>query len=160
MSKKLEGNGRWESSRMMLPEHREQYLNRQNKQSEHMKPDLPSKEEMEWIRDSVLLPMILTIVDKNSTEISLSSYSLKTLYLKASQILMAEIHSDLSEIRKQLKARNIKVFQEEHIDSAMYYRFICRGYEDTFAIVRNVARAEISVRIAKYIANMFRKNDN
>ncbi|NRR01250.1 hypothetical protein HP570_03250 [Brevibacillus sp. RS1.1] len=159
MSKKLQNNGRWESSRMMLPEHREQYLSRKNQQQEPVKPELPSKEELELIRDSVLLPMILTIVDKNSTEIGLSSFSLKNLYLKASQVLMAQIHLDLSEVRKKLKAKNIKVFQEERIDSALYYRFVCRGYEDTFAIVRDVARAEISMRISKYVSDMFRNSD-
>lgn len=144
---------------MMLPEHREQYLSRKNQQQEPVKPELPSKEELELIRDSVLLPMILTIVDKNSTEIGLSSYSLKNLYLKASQVLMAQIHLDLSEVRKKLKAKNIKVFQEERIDSELYYRFVCRGYEDTFAIVRDVARTEISIRISKYVSDMFRNSD-
>lgn len=77
MSKKLEGNGRWESSRMMLPEHREQYLSRRHGHQEQVKTALPSKEELELVRDFVLLPMMLTIVDKNSTEVGLSSYSLK-----------------------------------------------------------------------------------
>lgn len=159
MSKKLEGNGRWESSRMMLPEHREQYLSRRRGQQEQVRPGLPSKEEIELVRDYVLLPMILTIVDKNSTAIGLSSYSLKSLYVKASQVLMARIHADMSEVRKKMKTRNIKVFEEERVDSALYYRFVCRGYEETFAIVRDVARAEISVRISRYVSDMFRHTD-
>jgi hypothetical protein len=88
---------------------------------------------------------MLTIVDKNSTEIGLTSYSLKGLYVQASQVLMTRIHADLSEVRKKMKVRNIKVFQEERVDSAIHYRFVCRGYEDTFAMMREVARAEISM---------------
>ncbi|MCK9859616.1 hypothetical protein [Paenibacillus sp. ATY16] len=156
MSKKLEGNGRWESSRMMLPEHREQYLSRRYGQQEQVKTDLPTKEELELVRDYVLLPMMLTIVDKNSTEIGLTSYSLKNLYVKASQVLMTRIHADLSEVRKQMKVRNIRVFQEERVDSAIHYRFVCRGYEDTFAMMRDVVRAEISIRISKYVSEMFK----
>ncbi|NWL87476.1 hypothetical protein DMN77_07650 [Paenibacillus sp. 79R4] len=156
MSKKLEGNGRWESSRMMLPEHREQYLSRRYGQQENVKTELPTKEDLELVRDYVLLPMILTIVDKNNTEIGFTSYSLKSLYIKASQVLMARIHADLSVVRKKMKVRNIKVFQEERVDSAIHYRFICRGYEDTFAMMRDVARAEISVRISKYVSEMFK----
>ncbi|MFC4103427.1 hypothetical protein [Paenibacillus xanthanilyticus] len=156
MSKKLQGNGRWESSRMMLPEHREQYLSRRHGQHEQAKTELPSKEELELVRDFVLLPMMLTIVEKNSTEIGLTSYSLKSLYIKASQVLMTRIHADLSEVRKKMKVRNIKVFEEERVDSAIHYRFVCRGYEDTFAMMRDVARAEISVRIARYVSEMFK----
>ncbi|AZS14667.1 hypothetical protein [Paenibacillus lutimineralis] len=156
MSKKLEGNGRWESSRMMLPEHREQYLSRRYGQQEKVKTELPTKEDLELVRDYVLLPMILTIVDKNNTEIGFTSYSLKSLYIKASQVLMARIHADLSVVRKKMKVRNIKVFQEERVDSAVHYRFVCRGYEDTFAMMRDVARAEISVRISRYVSEMFK----
>jgi len=160
MSKKLQGNGRWESSRMVLPEHRKQYLERRNGQQEPSKPELPNREEIELIRDFILLPMILTIIDKNSREIALSSYSLKPLYIKASQALMTKIHTDLYEVRKQLKIKNIKVFQEEdRMDNALYYRYVCRGYEDTFAMVRDVAKAEISVRISRYISAIF-QNEN
>jgi len=153
MSKKLEGNGRWESSRMMLPEHREQYLERRkNSEQTH----IPSKEELELIRDYVLLPIMLTIVEKNKMEIALSSYSLKNLYVIASQVLMRKILLDLTAVKKSLKERNIKVFEEERIDSAVHYRFVCRGYEDKFAMMRDVIRAEISMKLAKYISDIFK----
>ncbi|WP_308639394.1 hypothetical protein [Paenibacillus silvisoli] len=168
MSKKLEGNGRWESSRMMLPEHREQYLHRREptgpgeQPKETVEPgrstpeQLPTKEELELIRDFVLLPIMMTIVDKNCTEIGLSSYSMKGLYMKASEVLMARIHEELSTIRKEMKRRQIKVFEDERVDSAIHYHFICRGYRDTFAMMRDVVRAEMSVRIARYVAEMFK----
>lgn len=157
MSKKLEGNGRWESSRMMLPEHREQYLHRRAPK-DTMPIQIPLKEELELIRDYVLLPMMLSIVEKNCKDIELSFYSMKTLYIKASHALMNLIHTDLVAVRKELKSRNIKVFQDE-IESeggAIHYRFICRGYEDRFSMIREAARAEISVRISRYISQVFK----
>ncbi|RAP76127.1 hypothetical protein [Paenibacillus montanisoli] len=165
MSKKLEGNGRWESSRMMLPEHREQYLQRKEQAGAPVQPQepgkstpaqLPTKEELELIREFVLLPIMMTIVDKNCTEIGLSSYSMKSLYIKASQVLMTRIHDELSAVRKEMKRRQIKVFEDERVDSAIHYHFICRGYRDTFAMMRDVVRAEMSVRIARYVAEMFK----
>lgn len=158
MSKKLEGNGRWESSRMMLPEHREQYLERRNAKN-GLPAQIPLREELELIRDYVLLPMMLTIVDKNCKQIELSSYSMKKLFVKASHVLMTHIHNDLAAVRKELKTRSIKVFEEEHESGAIHYRFLCRGYEDSFWIIRDVARAEISVRISKYIAQVFKSFD-
>ncbi|MUT66843.1 hypothetical protein [Paenibacillus sp. NEAU-GSW1] len=157
MSKKLEGNGRWESSRMMLPEHREQYLHQREPKVAKPVP-VPVKEELELIRDFVLLPMMLNIVDKNCRDIELSFYSMKALYMKASQVLMNRIETDLASVRRQLKERNIRVFQDEMESEggAIHYRFVCRGYEDRFSMIRDAARAEISVRIAKYIARMFR----
>ena len=40
MSKKLSGNGLWESSRMMLPEHKEAILRGRKAENHHDKPDL------------------------------------------------------------------------------------------------------------------------
>ncbi|WP_042160195.1 hypothetical protein [Paenibacillus gorillae] len=155
MSKKLEGNGRWESSRMMLPEHREQYLQRRAPQDG--KPvQVPLKEELEFIRDFVLLPMMLDIVEKNRRDIELSSYTMKTLFIRASFAVIKLIENELAAVRKELKMRKIQVFQDE-LESeggAIHYRFVCRGYEDRFSMIRDAARAEISVRIARYIAKV------
>lgn len=155
MSKKLEDNGRWGSSRM-LPEHREQYLERR-RQPETGKVPVPTKEELELIRDYVLLPMMLSLVERNRIEIELSSHKLKSLYVKAAELLMTRMHSDLAGVRKSLREHNIKVFEDERVDNAVHFRFVCRGYEDKFAMMRDVVRAEISLRIAKYIHVLFRQ---
>ncbi|WP_028561486.1 hypothetical protein [Paenibacillus pinihumi] len=155
MSKKLEGNGRWESSRMMLPEHREQYLQlKEGQQSEQPRAQIPTREELELIRDAVLLPIMLSVVDKNCREIEASAYSLKRLYVMASNVLLTRIHQDLARVKRELKNRSIKVFEDERVDSALHYHFICRGYENQFAMLRDVIRTEMSVRMAKYIKEM------
>ncbi|MDR0271156.1 hypothetical protein [Paenibacillus sp.] len=154
MSKKLEGNGRWESSRMLLPEHRKQHNERQ---TPHLnKANFPTTEELEKIRQYVLLPIMITIVENNRKTIEMSQYPLKKLYVTASEVLMNHIHADLVSIQKTLRERNIKVFEEEKVDSALHYRYVCRGYEDKFAMMRDLVRAEISIGMSKYISKIFK----
>lgn len=50
--KKLEGNGLWESSRMMLPEHKEAIIRQQHEEGRKTKPTLDSQ-EMELIECSL-----------------------------------------------------------------------------------------------------------
>ncbi|MBJ6363322.1 hypothetical protein ACFOQM_19055 [Paenibacillus sp. GCM10012307] len=154
MSKKLEGNGRWESSRMMLPEHREQYLQMKAAQSEQPRAQIPTREELELIRDAVLLPMMLSVVDKNYREMEASTSSLKRLYMVATNVLLNRIHRDLARVKRELRNRSIKVFEDERVDSALHYHFVCRGYENQFAMLRDVIRTEMSVRMTKYIQEM------
>jgi hypothetical protein len=165
MSKKLSGNGRWESSRMMLPEHRQQFLERHDggegapspgPNAAAPNPRVPSKEELELIRSSVLLPMILSIAEKNRQEVERSSYTFKPLYLKSTLIFMDLVSRELARVKRELKQRNIKVIEEEQADLVMYFRFICRGYEERFGMVREVVRAEISVRITQYMREIFK----
>lgn len=44
MTKKLEGNGLWESSRMMLPEHKETIIYKQHEEGRKQRPELDAQE--------------------------------------------------------------------------------------------------------------------
>lgn len=146
---KLEGNERWKS-KMLLTEHQEQYeVRKEPKLSGH-----PTSEELKLIRDYVLLPHLLTMVQKNIDDVEHSSGILKRLLLAASQLLMNKITKDMYAMRRELSRRNIKVIHDEQVDLVVYHRFICRGYEERFGIIREVMRAEISVRLTKYIGEI------
>lgn len=142
---KLDGNERWKT-KMLLTEHQEHYENR-----DEPKNNRPTPEEFTMIRDYVLLPHMLTMVQKCVEDISNSSYLLKKLFVAASQEVMNRISKDLYEIRRELKRRNIRILNDEQVDTVIYYHFVCRGYQDRFGIVREVMRAEISVRFTKYL---------
>ncbi len=67
MSKKLEKNGLWESSRMMLPQHREAL---QNQRSDKPAPaKRPTAEDIGVMRDYVLLPLMHGMIKKKASEI-------------------------------------------------------------------------------------------
>ena len=154
MSKKLTGNGRWESSRMMLPQHKEALNERQDPKPVMTRSAVPSKEELEMIRDHILLPIMLTMVEKNGKDLQLSPSTLQKLYIAVAQMMLNHIHSDLSKVNKALRASQIKVFQDDHEDDGLHYRFICRGYEDKFAMMREVVKANISVKMSEYIRRL------
>jgi hypothetical protein len=52
MGKKLEGNGMWESSRMMLPEHRESILESNRHLKDFARPTL-DEQEIEFVDDAI-----------------------------------------------------------------------------------------------------------
>lgn len=156
MSKKLEGNGLWESSRMMLPEHRAA-LNQRRAEPVLTKPELPTQDEFRMIRESVILPMMLSIVERNYKKLETTDLSLRKLYITATQVLMDRIHADLSKVKKELRERKIRVHEEEMIDSTARYKVFCRGYEDSFTIMRDLVKAEIGVQLSNYISSVFHR---
>jgi hypothetical protein len=143
---KLDGNERWKS-KMLLPEHHEQYQERGRRPAS----GVPSEEELRMIRDSVLLPHLLTMVQRGLQEVQYSTSILKRLFAAAGQLLQNRIQRDLYTLRRELDRRNIRVVSDEHADTVLYYRYTCRGYEDRFGIVREMLRAEIGIRLARYI---------
>ncbi|WP_308636014.1 hypothetical protein [Paenibacillus silvisoli] len=153
----LEGNGRW-TTKFMSPEHKEQYLEQQDDQLQlQPKPQALSQHIMGTVRDSVLLPMMMSIIEKNRQEIDRSSYSLKGLYTASADALLDFVHADLVKVKKELRELHIKVIEDDRIDDAIHYRFIYKGYEHKFALMRFVVRSEISVRLGRYIASLFKR---
>lgn len=145
---KLEGNGRWQS-KMALTEHVEQYEARHEPKSSR-----PTTEEYTLARDYILLPHLLTMLERNTDEIRNSTNLLKRLFLIAAHTVMNQLHKDMHALRRELSKRNIKVIDDEQMDLVIYYKIICRGYEERFGIVRDVVRSEISVRLTKYVGDI------
>lgn len=146
---KLDGNERWKT-KMLLTEHQEDYDNRE----EIKRSSGPTNEEFSLIRDSILLPHLQTMVHRSIDDMEHSSGILKRLHITTAQVLLTRISDDLYAVKRELKRRNIKILNDEQSDNVLYYHFICRGYKDRFGIVREVARSELSVRLAKYIKDL------
>jgi hypothetical protein len=153
MTKKLEGNGLWESSRMMLPQHKEQSMPIQNNTFARAAEPV-TKQEIEMMRDSIILPMALGIVEKNSREVAMSSLTLKLLFSNAAKILAKQIRADAQKSKKVLVERDIRVMEESKDDTELIYRYACRGHEDRFVMTKDFMRAEIGVRIGRYAKSL------
>lgn len=69
MSKKLEKNGQWEASRMMLPEHREAILAQNRSLKKRAKPEMDEQVQEEIVRAIgvsmwLALPMTFVLYDE------------------------------------------------------------------------------------------------
>ncbi|WP_438449400.1 hypothetical protein [Gorillibacterium sp. sgz5001074] len=114
-------------------------------------------DELTMIRDYVLLTHMQTMILHAIEEIEYSRDLLKQLQVETSQALLKKIDTDYYTIRVELKRRGIKLHESEESQSesgVMYYPFVCRGYSDRFGIMREVAKAEISVRLARYMRDL------
>ncbi len=143
---KLDGNNRWQS-KMLLPEHQEQYEARNNPK----RTGQATSEELTMVRDYILLPHILTMLQNSLDKIQHTPNVLNRLYGTVTQLLMDRVTKDMHNLKRELSKRNIKITTAEQADMIMYHSFVCRGYEERLGIVREVMRSEIQVRLSKYI---------
>ncbi|OAB33769.1 hypothetical protein [Paenibacillus glacialis] len=145
----------WESSRMMLPQHKEQSLAMSIQNDTSQGPQEPlTRKEMDMMREYVLLPVALHIVEKKILEVEMSPQMLKLLYSTAAKVLANHIREDMQKSKKLLFERNIRVFEDSKSDSELTYRYICRGMEDQFVMTKDYMRAEVSVRIGRYVRSL------
>ncbi|MBB6632741.1 hypothetical protein [Cohnella thailandensis] len=120
----------------------------------------PNEEEMYMLRESILLPAILQMLDRKLKQTEWSTDMLKTLYKRAIELLIDRVLQDHITVRKSLRERKIKTWDGDNTDFAIYVNYNCRGYDGNFFVTRDVARAEISVRLGKYIQDAFTPMSN
>jgi hypothetical protein len=118
------------------------------------KRDILTIEERSLIRDNVILLMMLEMIDHNRKQIDNSTNLLRPIFLSAADRLLDLVLADLKTIRMTLRKANIKWWDGEHQDFVLSYRIVCRGYEDSFAMTRDVAKTQLSVKFGEYFARV------
>lgn len=111
-------------------------------------------EEFTLIRDYILMPHMLTMVQRSIEEIETSGNVMRRLYANASHVIMNRMTADMVEVRRKLKKAGIRVGDPDQDDFVTNYPFTCRGYTDNFGITREAMRTEISLRMTAYISEL------
>ncbi|RUS47578.1 hypothetical protein [Cohnella sp. AR92] len=112
-------------------------------------------DEMYLVREAILLPLILQMLDKKLKEMEWSSDTLKTLYKRSIELVIDRVLQDHIGVRKELRARRIKTWDGDNTDFALYINYNCRGYDGNFFVTHDLAKSEIGVRLGKYIQEAF-----
>jgi len=111
----------------------------------------PTEDEMYMIRECILLPAIMTMLDNEHQKQEWSSNTFKTLYLGALDIVIDKVHKEFAFVRRELASRKIKTWNGDSTDFAIYINYNCRGYDGNFFVTRDVAKSEIRLRFGRYI---------
>lgn len=106
------------------------------------------------VRESVVLKNLLIMIEKSGAELKTMGTLLERAYAMAQRIIEDRVLEDSKANRAALKAREIKLHDEEHNDLVIYYHFTCRGYNEKFGMTRDVLKSEISVRLGKYTSEI------
>jgi hypothetical protein len=120
----------------------------------------PTHRDVEVIRDYILLPHMMTMIESSRLAIVNSNNPMRDLMGRFLNAMLDIINADLVNIRIAMSRGNIKVWEDVHAGDVLYYRYRCRGYEERFGMIREVMRAEISVRLAKYGSQLLKEKQD
>jgi hypothetical protein len=124
-------------------------------------PNVLTQEEATTVREYVFLLLLIDLIDKNTKQLEFTSSTLKPLYLISAQALHKRVNDDLYSIRKFFRENKIKVEEDDNPEYsgsyALRYVVYYRGYKDKFAIIKDIIKGELGVRLGKYINGLGRE---
>ncbi|MNC20660.1 hypothetical protein D3C75_686180 [compost metagenome] len=136
---------RW-TTKFLLKEHTEAYEVRYDKP----KGDQPTVEEWVMIRDYILLPYMLTMIQRNIDQVRSGKELFKNLYAALAEEIASAVEKDMFGLRRELTRRNIHITPGEQDDIVLNYVYRYKGYSGTFGITREETRAQMGIRLAQY----------
>lgn len=107
--------------------------------------------ELDLIHDFILLPMLLTTLENNRNRQLVSDKIQEVIIDTCHEGIMFLIHADLQKVRAEMKRLNIKAWEEDPAPAYLNYRYISRGYEERFMLLKNVAKARMSIKLGNYV---------
>ncbi|MEK0313754.1 hypothetical protein [Cohnella sp. 56] len=110
--------------------------------------------EMCMLRDLLIAPYMLDLVDVHKGYADRSGAVLRKLNGLLAETLMDIITQDLSDLRTDLRSRQIKTWEMDQDHIALYVGYNCRGYSDKFGMTKEAARGEIRVQLGEYMGDV------
>ncbi|WP_040951551.1 hypothetical protein [Gorillibacterium massiliense] len=114
------------------------------------RPPVPTAAEKHLVKQYVLLPVLLTILQRDMDAIGQSSLRISLPHIQVIQRMMDSIKEDLIRVRQSLGRAGIRIYTEKKNANGVTCKFICRGYHETVALSREDTRSEVSRMANKY----------
>ena len=112
---------------------------------------LPSKQEMEWVKAHILVPVMLEVLEKDIGTINTLQLKMPHLYVKSLRKIQDQVERDAYEIRKQFRTHGIKVYEMERTDRGIEASYLCRGYHQQMVLLWSRIRSEVEQRLYAYM---------
>ncbi|WP_080833176.1 hypothetical protein [Cohnella massiliensis] len=118
---------------------------------------MPEIEEWDMIRDMIVLPNLVVMLEQQRQKMEYSTQLLKPLYQAATDALIYAVNRECSKLRMEMQRRKIKVWDERQEDDIIYVQYNCRGYQNEFGVTKEVIRTEMRLRLTKHIEDIAHK---
>ncbi|MCR8843062.1 hypothetical protein NQ117_05170 [Paenibacillus sp. SC116] len=110
-----------------------------------------TEEELALVKSYVLLPMVLTVLDRDAKLIANAGLLRSPEpYVDAITNAMNRVSEDLRDVRRQFRSRGIKVFEEVREVKSVNVRYLCRGYEHSMTLLWELVGKDVKERIREY----------
>lgn len=118
-------------------------------------PGTLSTEDSSLIKEYAMLPMVLTIMErdrKTIEEAAAAGAKLRypTVWIDDIERKMGMVTRDLAAIKRELIKRDIKVYLETKDERGIRFMYVHRGYTDRMFFLWEYAKAEVERRMADY----------
>ncbi|MGE7718062.1 hypothetical protein [Priestia megaterium] len=111
-----------------------------------LKPD-----ESKLVKDFILLPLLLDVVENDRGILCSAALKMPVISNALIDRLQKAALADLAQVRKKMRERGLKVYEERKTGLGIEVEFRCRGYHHKLSMLWGLVEAEIEQRSFTYL---------
>lgn len=115
------------------------------------KAPLETKEDLQLLKEYILLPLLLDALEGDIKGLEAMSLKMTVFYIQGLRNIQQQITLDLREIRQQLRNRGVKIYEQQSTSLGIEAHYLCRGYQHHFSMLWDLIQAELSTRFIMYL---------
>lgn len=121
------------------------------KRMAHRRPlPLQNEEEFKMVKESVLLPLLLDVLERDAKLLKTIPLKLPDVYLHAFRRAQDRVCSDLVLLRKTMRKHQLNVYEHRRTKLGVEADYLYQGYHHHFSMLWGLIRAELETRLHVY----------
>ena len=116
-----------------------------------LSPPAPSEEDGHLVKAYLLHVVLLDALEQDVRLIGTVPLKMAQLYIRALSSIQDQIMASLTSIRREMKARGIRVYEETRTAKGIEASYLCRGYQRRFAMLWTYVQAESGLVLSRYL---------
>ncbi|MCZ8516797.1 hypothetical protein O9H85_31420 [Paenibacillus filicis] len=112
--------------------------------------NVPNHEEIRFLKEYVLLPLVLTAFDRDAKRIT-AAVKTPGPYADTIQRAIDAITFDLAQLRKYFRANGIRVFDTEKTTDGIRTKYVYKRRQSEFILLTNLIRVEAELLMRRYL---------
>ncbi|WP_078381510.1 hypothetical protein [Sutcliffiella halmapala] len=111
-----------------------------------------SKEQIQLFEQAIYLPLLLIVLEKDTSIISKSTIKLKEPYLMLIDEVMKSVQLQLKQVKLNMKQQKMKLHKLSQDESFTMYSFLFNGYEEQHNYFNPRIRNKVNDMLMHYLA--------
>jgi hypothetical protein len=115
-----------------------------------MKPPLLTPEEMEQVKDAVVIPVMLDYIRDDLDAVRKAGLRLDLIVMQGLRLMQDRIIAEHYELKRTLRRQGIKITSIRTSAAGIDAAYLCRGYEHRMRLLWDTVRTAVLQRASRY----------
>jgi Cu2+-containing amine oxidase len=111
------------------------------------KPQEVTLKELVMVKDSIIYPVILDVLERDIGKMKLIDLKIRMIYINNLKHIQNLVTYELTEIKKELSKRGIKILEQKKSKEGITAKYICRGYNHQVSFLPDMIRTCVVVKV-------------